>query len=136
MTVKILVESTVNPTEDEKKVERAVRNVFPSAKIERTTVDDALKLRVRGEELEVLSTLRDLIKQQRIRAAARAVLLRRTRGQRTYVYLSKQPAFVGRISFCEPEGESPLGPISIVIDAPVPEEVINYLTHGFEPRDR
>jgi predicted RNA binding protein with dsRBD fold (UPF0201 family) len=134
--VKVLVESVVNPTEDEKKVERALRNVFPSAKIEPARPDDALRLRIQCEGLESLSTLRNLIKQERIRSAARAVLLSRTHGQRIHVHLNKQAAFVGRISFCEPDGESPLGPISIAIEAPIPEDVVDYLTHRPEFRRR
>jgi len=136
MSIKVLVESLVNPTEDEKKVERALRNVFPSAKIERVTPDATLRLRAHGEGLEFLSTLCNLIKQERIRSAARAVLLSRTHGQRVHAYLNKQAAFVGRISFCEPDGESPLGPISIAIEAPIPEDIVEYLTHRPELRRR
>ena len=129
MSVTILVESLVNPTEDEKKVERALRNVFPSAKIERAMPGDTPRLRIHGEGLEFLSTLRNLIKQERIRSAARAVFLSGTHEQRIHAYLNKQAAFAGRISFCQPEGESPLGPISIAIDTPNPEDVVEYLTH-------
>jgi len=136
MSVTILVESLVNPTEDEKKVERALRNVFPSAKIERATPGDTPRLRIHGEGLEFLSTLRNLIKQERIRSAARAVLLSGTHGQRIHAYLNKQAAFAGRISFCQPEGESPLGPISIAIDTPSPEDVVEFLTHIPELRRR
>ena len=136
MSITILVESLVNPTEDEKKVERALRNVFPSARIERETPSDTLRLRIRGEELEFLSTLRSLIKQERIRSAARGVLLSRTHGRRLHAYINKQAAFMGRISFCDPGGESPLGPISVVIDAAKPEDVVEYLTHRPELRHR
>jgi predicted RNA binding protein with dsRBD fold (UPF0201 family) len=136
MSVRILVESIVNPTEDEKKVERALQNVFPSAKIERATPSDILRLRIQGEGLEFLSTLRNLIKQERIRSAARAILLSGTHGQRIHAHLNKQAAFAGRISFCQPEGESPLGPISIAIDATSPEDVVEYLTHTPDLRHR
>lgn len=135
MSVTILVESIVNPTESEEKVERALRNLFPSAKIEPATPDNPPRLRIRGEGVEFLTTLRNLIKQDRIRSAAKAVLLSRTEDHRIYASLNKQAAFAGRVSF-EPEGRSPLGPISIAIDAPNPIEIIDYLTHRVEARRR
>jgi predicted RNA binding protein with dsRBD fold (UPF0201 family) len=128
MSVRVTVESAVKPTEDEAKVERALRNVFPSGRIERTAMYDSLRLVIHGDGLEFMSTLRNLIKQERIRSAARRILFGSTRGQRTCVYLNKQAAFVKRISFCEAEGESPLGPISVVIEATRPEDVVDYLT--------
>jgi len=136
MSVTVLVESVVNPSEDQKKVERALQNVFPSAKIETATLSGTVRLRIHGEGLEFLSELRNLIKQERIRSAARAVLLSGTNERRLYAHLNKQAAFAGRISFCRPEGESPLGPISIAIDTANPEMVIEYLTGTPELRRR
>jgi hypothetical protein len=136
MSVRVTVESAVKPTEDETKVERALHNVFPSARIERAAVSDSLRLMIHGNGLEFLSTLRNLIKQERIRNAARRILSGSTRGQRIHVYLNKQAAFVNRISFCEAEGESPLGPISIMIEAANPEGVVDYLTLRRDQRRR
>jgi predicted RNA binding protein with dsRBD fold (UPF0201 family) len=48
-------------------------------------------------------------------------------GNQIRFYLNKQAAFVGRVSFCEPVGESPLGPISIRIEAMDPLRVVNFL---------
>ena len=128
MSAIVAAESLVNPTEDPSKVERALHNIFPSAHVEKTNIgDDVLKLQVRGNSLEFLSTLRSLIKQERIRSAARSILTRRTRGTHILFYLNKQAAFVGRVSFCEPVGESPLGPISIRIETNETNLVIDYL---------
>ena len=136
MSVTILVETIVNPSEDQKKVERALQKVFPSAKVETATPSGTVRLRIHGEGLEFLSALSNLIKQERIRSAARAVLLSGTREHRIYAHLNKQAAFAGHISFCRPEGESPLGPISIAIDTENPNEVIEYLTGTPELRRR
>jgi predicted RNA binding protein with dsRBD fold (UPF0201 family) len=128
MSAIVSAESLVNPTEDQSKVERALHNIFPSAHIERTDLaDDVVKLEVHGNSLEFLSTLRSLIKQERIRSAARSILLRGTRGTHIRFYLNKQAAFVGRVSFCQPEGESPLGPISIEVETADISRVIDYL---------
>ena len=128
MNLTVTAESSVNPTEDQTKVERALRNIFPSGKIELINVgQDVVRLRVRGDNLEFLETLRNLIRQERIRSAARSVILNRTRGNKMHLYLNKQAALVNRVSFCEPVGESPLGPISVEIDTETPETVIDFL---------
>lgn len=49
MSVEVTAESTVNPTEDEKKVERALRNIFPSGSIQKTKKqNDTVLLTVRN----------------------------------------------------------------------------------------
>jgi predicted RNA binding protein with dsRBD fold (UPF0201 family) len=128
MNIIVTAESIVNPTEGQSKVERALRNVFPSARIEKKNLaDDVVNLEVRGNGLEFLGTLRNLIKQERIRGAARSILSRGTHGSRIQFYLNKQVAFAGRVSFCEPVGESPLGPISVRVEATDPHRVIDFL---------
>lgn len=128
MDVKVTAESTVNSTEDEAKVERALHNIFPSEPLQKITMQgDALVLRINGNGLDFLSTLRNLIRQDRIRGAARSILFRETQGGRIRTYLNKQVAFVGRVSFCEPAGESPHGPISIEIETSDPQAVIDFL---------
>jgi predicted RNA binding protein with dsRBD fold (UPF0201 family) len=128
MSVNVAAESLVNPTEDQSKVERALHNIFPSAQIARTKLaDDVTRLEVKGNDLDFLRTLRNLIRQERIRSAARSILLSGTRGNLVQFYLNKQAAYVNRVSFCEPVGESPLGPISIRIESAEPFTVIDFL---------
>ncbi len=128
MDVQVTAESSVNPTEDEAKVERALHNIFPSEPVEKIkTHGDATGLRIRGGGLDFLSNLRNLIRQERIRSAARSILFSGTQGQRIQLYLHKQAAFVGRVSFCEPSGESPHGPISVEIQSSNPQAVIDFL---------
>ncbi len=128
MDVRVTAESVVNPTEDEAKVERALHNIFPSEPMERVAMkEDVFVLRIRGNGLDFFSTLRSLIRQERIRSAARSILFSGTQGQRILIYLNKQAAFMGRVSFCEPLGESPHGPISIKIESSDPQLVIDFL---------
>lgn len=134
MDIKVRVQASVNPTEDEQKVRRALENIFPSGRIERMASEaDSVSLKLEGNGIDFLSTLRNLIKQERIRSAARSIILSRTHGDRIRVYLNKQAAFVGRVSFCEPVGESPLGPISIEVRTEDPQAVVDFLTS--RPRD-
>lgn len=128
MDANTTAEAVVNPTEDEAKVERALRNLFPSEPIRKTGMQGKdIVLKIQGDGLNVLSGLRNLIRQERIRTTARSILFSRTEGQTTRVYLNKQAAFVGRVSFCEPTGESPNGPISIRIESSDPQLVIDFL---------
>lgn len=128
MSIIVIAEASVNATEDEARVQRALLNIFPDAKAEKySRPDGVIMLRIRGLGLNFLSTFRSIIKQERIRSAARRILMSKIQGEHITIDLHKQAAFAGRISFCGPEGESPLGPISIEITTASPESVINYL---------
>ncbi len=128
MTVRIAIEAMVNPTEDEEKVVRALHNIFPEVSVQRIPTDNRrVRLRLNGNGLSILTTLRNLIKQDRIRTAARAIILRRTEDTRIQFCLNKQAAFAGHASFCEPMGESPQGPITVEIVADNPSSVVDYL---------
>jgi predicted RNA binding protein with dsRBD fold (UPF0201 family) len=130
MDVVVTAEATINPTEDQSKVERALRNMFPTGSIRTIgTEGKHTVLRIQGNGMTVLSNLRNLIKQERIRNAARSILFSRTEEQRIRIYLNKQAAFVGRVSFCEPAGESPNGPISIEIESSDAQSVIDFLAN-------
>jgi len=104
-----------------------LRNVFPDLSVQRITVDGKVKLQMNGDGLQTLSNLRSMLKQDRIRSAARAIILRRTENARIQFYLNKQAAFAGRVSFCEPFGESPQGPITVEIFSDNPSGVVDYL---------
>jgi predicted RNA binding protein with dsRBD fold (UPF0201 family) len=128
MNLTVVAKTPLRPTEDEAKVERALLRLFPSAHIERITgPDETVTLSTRGSGFESLANIRNLIKQERIRNAARSVLIHNMRGQRIQIYLNKQAAFMGRVSFCEALGESPNGPISVELDCDNPLSVIDYL---------
>ena len=134
MRVHILVEADVNPTEDLEKVETAIMNIFPTASIAVTYGEEMQRLIATMEDLEGVAELRRRLQQERILAAARRVLQRGTQGQSIIFYLNKQVAYVERISFCEPAGESPLGPLEVTIQCDEPRDVIDWLTMD-SPRD-
>ena len=128
MTLEVVAVAAVHPTEDQAKVERALLKIFPTGKVQREEKPDgAVFVSVHGSGFEFLSNLRILIKQERIRNAARAILLRRLREPGLRFYLNKQAAFMGRVSFCEPVGESPHGPINIEVDTEDKQAIVDYL---------
>ncbi len=93
-------------------------------------------IRIQGDSLSSLENLRLILQRERIRAAARAVLFRGRENNRILVFLNKQVAYAGHVSFCAPEGESPLGPIRLEIESDDPEGVIDWVTGGAQERKR
>ena len=123
----IRVETEVNPTEDEKKVKKAVANIFDSAF---TKIKPSYKgsiLYAEAEGLESLTKFRSLLISDHIRAAARKVFFGGVTGKAVRFCLNKQVAFVGHISFSEENAESPLGPIKVMIKCKDPQQLINWL---------
>lgn len=89
---------------------------------------------VSGKGLPSLETLKMILQRDQIRSAAAAVLRRALDDERITVYLNKQVAYAGHVSFCEPEGESPLGPIRLTIETRDPARIIDWLTGGVRER--
>jgi len=125
--IDIRVEADVNPTEDPDKVKTAVENVFGNLEFE-LKLQDRLKLLVaKSKGLSELAKFGDLLRRERIRDAARRVLLDGVHGKGLTFYLNKQVAYVGHVSFSNPTGESPLGPIKVQIRCDNPTELIDWL---------
>jgi predicted RNA binding protein with dsRBD fold (UPF0201 family) len=91
--VEVTVRARCYPTEDREKVYRAISNVFPDADIQG---EDPIVAHSRS-----LETFLELLKRQRIRDAARAVLRREQKRGSASFMLNKQVASVGKISFSE-----------------------------------
>ncbi len=124
MNILAEISSDVHPTEDSARVERAVLNIFPEAKIEMKNGC----LRASVDSLEGFEKLRMLIRSRRIRAAARALLMKGVKDDTVVFYLNKQAAYVGKVSFFE-EGETvALGPIKVVVKADDPKKFVEWLT--------
>ena len=87
-----------------------------------------------GKDQPSLERFRMIIHRDRIRAAARSVLRRSVDGNQIIFFLNKQAAYAGHVSFSTPEGESPLGPIRVIIETDKPEQLINWLAP--QPEDR
>lgn len=123
--VEINVEAQVNPTESYEKVGAAIRNIFPNASVE-VSKEGVVMAYLEG--LDALTKLYNLLRRERIRSAARSVLRRGVEGKLITFYLNKQAAYMERLSFSEPVGESPLGPIKVQIRCEEPEKLIRWLT--------
>ena len=92
--------------------------------------------RLEGEGPEALEKFRMILQRDRIRAAAKSQLHKGIEGSKIVIFLNKQVAYAGHVSFSEPEGESPLGPLRVLIESENPMEIIDWLTQGGDKRSR
>ncbi len=104
MGLEIKIETKVNPTENTEKIKNAILSIFPDAECE----ENEDKLKCQAENIENFAML---LKEQRIRDAARSIFLSHLHDNKIIFWISKQVATVGKVSFSV--GEVPLGDIKI-----------------------
>jgi predicted RNA binding protein with dsRBD fold (UPF0201 family) len=126
--ITVHIEAEVNPTESEDKVKKAIENIFGPLQSKLQTVHKGGVLTAEISTREPLFKLQNLLRRERIRAAARIALLEGADGKTLTFYLNKQVAFAGHLSFTKETAESPLGPIKVKITCENPKEIVNWLT--------
>ncbi len=125
---RIRVEVEIRPTEDPEKVEKALRNVFEPDKIRIEERGSGYKVLVaESYSYRSLIKLHDLIRRERILDAARSMLRKGVMGNMLIFKINKQAALQNRLSFVDMDSESPLGPITFIIETDNPYEVIDWL---------
>ncbi|MHA1238492.1 MAG: RNA-binding domain-containing protein [Candidatus Odinarchaeia archaeon] len=127
MTFKITVETLLNPTEDEEKVKVALNNIV-KGQAKRKTYGRNQYLIVETSNLNDIEPLYKRLREQMILETARTILLENLSDNKTVFYLNKQAAYMNNVNFCEPEGESPLGPIIVSIEGDKIKDFIDWLT--------
>lgn len=125
--VTIFLEVDVNPTEDEEKVRTAIKNVLGNASITVKQAQRGSTLFASAKGQDSLVELRNLLRNDRIRDAARRCLFKSIRGKTINFYLNKQVAFAGHVSFSEENSESPLGPIHFTIETENASQLVEWL---------
>ena len=100
------MEASVHPTESVAKVKLACLNVFPDL----TFVEEGEALVGEGSDLE---RLRTILRNQKIRDAARSVMIRHREGTVLRFLLNKQAAYMGRVNFGT---GAPLGDLAVTIE--------------------
>jgi len=125
--ITVLVEAEVNPTETEEKVKTSVANVFGDVPMQVNPQRAGSVLVAEAKSREALENFRNLLRRDRVRAAARKLLYKSLRGNTVSFCLNKQAAFAGHVSFSQETGECPLGPIKVVIESENPRELIDWL---------
>ncbi len=125
--IEVHIAVEVNPTEDEAKVRRAVENTFSNVEFTLQPMERGSLLTAKTNGTDGLTKLYNLLRRERIRDAARALLFKGSNEHSIVFYLNKQVAYAGHVSFSQPEGESPLGPIRVEILCDRPAQVIDWL---------
>jgi predicted RNA binding protein with dsRBD fold (UPF0201 family) len=124
--LKLRAETEVRATEDQNKVEAAIKKIFPTLQLSQV----GAYLIGESSDVKALDRLHQLLRLQAILDSARKVMRSGRRGNMVKFMLNKQAAAVGKISFTD--GESPLGPIVVTLEAKDIERLIDYLA----PRTR
>jgi len=132
--VTIFLKADVNPTEDEEKVRTAIDNVLGNASITVKQAQRGSTLLAEAKGQDSLVKLRNLLRNDRIRDAARRILFKSIRGKTISFYLNKQVAFVVHVSFSEEIAESPLGPIHFTIETENPSLLVEWLAEKTKDR--
>jgi len=125
--IEVQIQADINPTEDEAKVKRAVENMFSNLEFEVEPQRRGSLLTAKTSGVDGLTKLYNLLRRERIRDAAKAVLFGGMNEHSIVFYLNKQVAYAGHVSFSQPVGESPLGPIKVEIECDNPRGIIDWL---------
>lgn len=126
--MEIHIEVPINPSESREKVEQTLPTFVDQKLVDKKIGDAGIELQ--SGDARSLRPMKEALKKQLIRDAARAVLRAGLRGGVLEFRLHKQAAFVKRVSFVTEESESPLGPIRVTVIGSQEEltGLIKYLT--------
>jgi len=123
ISCKIEITSSINPSEDPQKIEMAILNIFPSAKIK----IDNFSITSNSKDLNLLEKIYDVIHLNQSQKIYQRQLEKNLDNDSTWFYLNKQAALVGTVVLCEESDESPLGPIKVVLTSPNIDSILDWL---------
>lgn len=126
ISCKIEILSLINPTEDPKKIETAILNVFPNAKLK----IDNISIVSNSKDLHLLEKIYNVIHSNQSQKIYQRQLEKNLENDSTWFYINKQAAFVGTVALCEEAEESPLGPIKVILTSPNIDRIIAWLSLG------
>ncbi|MGC8599440.1 MAG: RNA-binding domain-containing protein [Nitrososphaeria archaeon] len=123
--MKLYISARVNPSEDPEKVKKAIINLTdPKDEIKVEMMQDIIKVEA-GEP--TLKKLLQAIKDKDMTYLMLRLLNENKKGDRFFLMLNKQAAFISRVVMCDDPQESPLGPITIELDNESIKYVINNI---------
>ncbi len=118
MGLKIKISTRIYPTEKEDVIRKAILSIFPDANIKRE--EDYL--------IGYSSSMENfgkILREMRIRDAARGVFLSNLKGNKLIFRINKQVATKGKISFSV--GDVPLGDITVIVEGDDLEDLIDKI---------
>lgn len=123
ISCKIEITSSINPSEDPKKIETAILNVFPNAKLK----IEKFSIVSNSKDLNLLEKIYDVIHSNQSQKIYQRQLEKNLEGDITWFYLNKQAALVGIVALCEEPDESPLGPIKVTLTSSNIDSILDWL---------
>jgi len=120
---KIEMFCSVNPSEDPKKITKAISNIFPYSK----TTSENFSISVKSNDLKSLEKIYETIHKKQSQKIYRRNLEKNLENDTTWFYLNKQAAFVEKIAICEEANESPLGPIKVILTSSYIDRIIDWI---------
>lgn len=121
---KIEILCAVNPSEDRKKVESSILNIFSPCEIN----NEKFSINAKSSNLNSLEKFQDFIHSMQSQRIYRKTLEKNTENNSSWFYLNKQAAFVNKVAICEESDESPLGPIKVILTSTNLDRIITWLT--------
>ena len=123
ISCKIEMFCSVNPSEDSKKIEKAISNIF----INSTIKNETFSISAQSKDLNSLEIIYETIQTKQSQKIYRRNLEKNLENDSTWFYLNKQAAFVEKIVICEEANESPLGPIKVIISSSYIDRIIDWI---------
>jgi len=126
ISCKIELLCPVNPSEDPKKIEKAISNVFTYSTIN----TENFSVSAQSKDLKSLEKIYETIHTKQSQKIYRRNLEKNLENDTTWFYLNKQAAFVEKIEICEKADESPLGPIKVILTSSNIDGIIAWIVSG------
>ena len=114
---------SVNPSEDPKKIEKAISNIFTNS----TMKTEAFSVSAQSKNLNSLEIIYETIHTKQSQKIYRRNLEKNLENDSTWFYLNKQAAFVEEIAICEEADEAPLGPIKVILTSSYIDRIIDWI---------
>ena len=118
----------VNPSENPKKIQKAISNIFPYSTIK----TENFSLNSQSNDLKSLEKIYETIHTKQSQKIYRRNLEKNLENNTTWFYLNKQAAFVEKIVICEKADESPLGPIKVILTSSYIDTIIDWIVSRYD----
>jgi predicted RNA binding protein with dsRBD fold (UPF0201 family) len=115
----------VNLSEDPKKVEQAISNIFPHSTIK----NENFSIKAQSNELRSLEKIYESIVSTQSQKSYTRNLENNLDGNSTWFFLNKQAAFVDQVAICDEAEESPLGPIKVILNSSNIDGIIDWISY-------
>lgn len=119
---KIEMACAVNLSESPDRIKAAITNIFLDCAVK----DENYSITATGS-IESFERIREAIQSRQSQKTYRRILEKNMDGKSTWFYLNKQAAFAKKIAICEEAGESPLGPIKVILTSDNIEGMIEWI---------